>query len=67
MTLTKNRNVDVSFEVLEEGNKPTIIHKSARFHLIFYIKIDVTNKASYVAEGYSTPDLVNSTYTLVVS
>ena len=60
-------SLSVAFDVLDEGVGPPPQHKSVRFHLIFDLKMDFTRKARLVAEGCSTPDPINSTYTGVVS
>ena len=42
-------------------------HSYLDCHLIFDVKMDFTRKARLVAEGCSTPDPINRTYTGVVS
>ena len=60
-------NVSVSFEILEDGKRPSAAHKKVPFHMIYDIKMDFTRKARLVAEGCRTPNPVTSTYSGVVS
>ena len=63
----QNEDVEVSFEVLEDGKRPSAAHKQVPFHMIYDIKMDFTRKARLVAEGCRTPNPVTSTYTGVIS
>ena len=63
----KMENVSVAFKLLEDGKKPSDIHKRVPFHMIHDIKMDFTRKARLVAEGCRTPNSVTSTYVGVVS
>ena len=59
--------MSVSFDILEENQRPSPNHKHVRLHLIFDVKMDFTRKSRLVTEWCSTPDTVNSTYAGVVS
>ena len=59
--------MSVSFDILEENQRPSPNNNHVRLYLIFDVKMDFTRKARLVAEGCSTPDPINSTYTGVVS
>ena len=60
-------NVSVTFEVLEDGKKPSEAHKRVTFHMFYDIKMDFTRKARLSAKGCSTLNLLTSTYAGVVS
>ena len=56
----KMENMSVTFEVLEDGKRPSAAHKKVPFHMIYGIKMNFTRKARLVAEGCRIPNLVTT-------
>ena len=61
------RNVTVAFKISNPKDRVPVGYSRLRVHLVFDIKLDLTWKARLVADGYLTPDPVDSTYAGVVS
>ena len=61
------KNVRVAFEVLPEGSKPPPTFKELHCYMVFDIKMDLTRKARFVANGSKTADPDGSKYAGVVS
>ena len=59
--------IDVAFEVLDDGIRAPIRWSKVTGHIIWDVKMDFTRKARWVLDGHRTPDPVGSTYTGVVS
>ena len=62
-------NVKVAFDIHEKGNDASVSQRRTYIecYLIFDVKMDMTQKARFVANGTKTADLVNSTWAGVVS
>jgi hypothetical protein len=61
------KNVRPAFKVLDDGAKKPIGYKEIKCHMIFYVKMDFSRKARFVAGGHMT-DLPSSiTYSSIVS
>ena len=61
------RNVKVAFNFLEKGARPPPGYKRIHCHIIFYVKMDLTRKARFVAGGHLTDPPTSMTYASVVS
>ena len=61
------RNVRVAFEVLPEGSSPPIGYKELECYMVFDVKMDLTRKARFVANGSKTDEPKGSKYAGVVS
>jgi diadenosine tetraphosphatase ApaH/serine/threonine PP2A family protein phosphatase len=61
------KNIQVAFKFLEHGDPIPIGHKEIPCHIIFYIKMDFTRKARFVAGGHKTDLPTSLTYSSVVS
>ena len=61
------RNVRVAFEVLPEGSSPPPTYKELHCYMVFDVKMDLTRKARFVANGSKTADPSGSKYAGVVS
>ena len=61
------KNVRVAFEVLPEGSKPPPTFKELHCYIVFDVKMDLTRKARFVANGSKTADPDGSNYAGVVS
>ena len=60
-------NSKVAFQVLETEEQPPVGYTEITCHLIFDVKMDLTRKARYVAEGHLTDPPSSLTYASVVS
>ena len=60
-------NVGVAFEVLEEESQVLKGWNKGTGHLVWDVKMYFTHKVRWVLDGHNTLDLVESTYTGVVS
>ena len=60
-------NVEVAFEILDEGAHVPHGWKQVTGHLVWDVKMDFTRKARGVLDGHKTPDPIGSTYAGVVS
>ena len=64
---TEMRNNGIAFNILPTGEQaPKGWHKVTG-HLIFDVKMDFTRKSRWMLDDHKTPDLIGSTYAVVVS
>ena len=61
------RNNRIAFDILDEGQSVEPGRKYLECYMIFDVKMDMTRKARFVANGAKTPDPDSSTYAGVVS
>ena len=61
------RNVAPAFKLKANDKCIGNEYKYARFHMVYDIKMDFTQKARLVADGHQVPDPAVSTYSGVVS
>ena len=62
------KNVRISFELLEEGEKPSPGSKFIPHHLVFDVKFDLTRKSRLVAGGHVNKEIKpHTTFSIVVS
>ena len=61
------KNARVAFSLLPRGEKPPVGYKEITCHLVFDLKLDMTQKARYVAGGHLTDVPASMTYSSVVS
>jgi len=61
-------NIDITFELLDEGQKAPVRWTKVTGHIIFDVKMSLEQKARWVLDGHLTelPDSI-STYAGVVS
>ena len=60
-------NVGIAFTILDEGKKAPPGWTKSGGHLVFYVKMDFTQKARQVKDGHRSPDPTTSAYAGVVS
>ncbi len=60
-------NVKVAFKFKHKDDAPPVGYKEIRCHLIFYVKMDLTRKARFVARGHMANPPTSMTYASVVS
>ena len=60
-------NVKFSFDIKEKDTKIAPAHSYLDSYLIFDVKIDFTQKARFVSNGFTTPITLASTYAGLVS
>ena len=60
-------NAKCAFKLLAQGDKPPPGYNEILCHLVFNVKLDMTQKARYVAGGHLTNVPANMTYSSVVS
>ena len=60
------KNSRMKFKLLERGEPPPVGVKEITCHLIFDLKLDMTQKARYVPGGHLTEVLTHMTYSSVV-
>ena len=60
-------NLMIAFEILEPGQKAPLGWHKTMGHIIFDVKMDVTQKDRWVKDGHKTPDLMISSFAGVVS
>jgi len=56
-----------AFKILDEGQDASLMSKYIRCHMIFYLKLDLTHKAHFVAGGHMTDPPTSLTYSSVVT
>jgi hypothetical protein len=61
------RNNAIAFRFLEDGESIPVGSQWIPFHMIFYVKCDVTRKARFVAGGHWTDTPTQLTYSSVVT
>ena len=61
------KNSRVSLNSIDRDNHAPVGYKEIKCHLIFDVKMDLTRKARYVAEGHITNPTLSKTYASVVS
>ena len=67
-TITREmKGIRVAFDVLPDGSTAPLDHKKLECYMIFDIKMDMTRKARYVANGAKTQEPSGSKYAGVVS
>ena len=61
------KNVSIAFKILDSSEKLPVGYSKLSVHMMFDIKLGLTRKARFVADGHLTPDPIDSTYAGVVS
>ena len=57
----------IAFKILDEGVSPPNVSKLIPYHMVFYVKMDLTRKARLVARGHKNEVAQNITYSSVIS
>ena len=60
------KNSRIVFKLLERGEPPPVGFKDITCHLIFDLKLNMTQKARYVAGGHLTEVLTHMTYSSIL-
>ena len=59
--------MSIAFKILDSSENLPVGYSKLSVHMMFDIKLGLTRKARFVADGHLTPDPIDSTYAGVVS
>ena len=61
------KNLNVAFDILDEGSKPPPGYRKTSGHMIYYVRMTLERKALWVKNGHRAPEPEQSTFSGVVS